>query len=154
MRTKTLKSGFIFILISLFFSCQTKNPSPFKGLKDGFSEKKSPGKIVFDTEIHNFGTLNDGEVVAYSFKFKNIGGNSFRITKSENSCGCITVKYGQGEVLPGDSAYVSIIFNTSGEWGNQFKGAVIETSEGEKKDLQIGAYINNKQFNNLLNTEK
>jgi len=31
----------------------------------------------------------------------------------------------------------------------------VETSEGEQKELQIGAYIENKQFNNnLLNTEK
>ena len=117
-------------------------------------EKKTPGKIVFDKEIHNFGTLKDGEIVSFSFVFRNTGGSPFNIIKAEKSCGCIDIQYSKNEILPGESSVVEIIFNTAGEWGNLIKGVTIDTSEGERKELQIGAYIENKQFNNLLNTQK
>ena len=115
------------------------------------SVKKIPGEIAFEKEIHNFGTLKDGEVVAYSFKFRNKGGSPVKILKAEPSCGCIEVKFAENEVLPGDSSFVTVIFNTSGEWGNQLKEARIETSNGKSLEIQVGAYIDNKQFNNLLN---
>jgi hypothetical protein len=118
------------------------------------TEKKSPGKIVFDKEIHNFGTLKDGEIISFSFVFRNTGGSPFSIIKADKSCGCIDLKYSTNAIQPGESSAIELTFNTEGEWGNQIKGATIETSDGELKELQIGAYIENKQFNNLLNTQK
>ncbi len=115
--------------------------------------KKSSGKIVFDKEIHNFGTLNDGEIVSFSFIFRNVGGSGLKLIKAERSCGCIELHYSLDEILPGETSTVELILNTAGEWGNLIKVATIETSDGEKKELQIGAYIENKQFN-LLNTQK
>jgi len=118
------------------------------------TEKKSPGRIVFDKEIHNFGKLKDGEIVSFTFLFRNMGGFPFRIIKAEKSCGCIEVHYSPKTILPGDSSTIELILNTSGEWGNLIKSVTIETSEGEHKELHVGAFIDNKQFNNLLNTEK
>ena len=142
------------ILLLLLFSCGTGNRSQKISSPQPSDAKKISGKIVFEKEIHNFGTLKEGEVVSFSFRFLNKGGSSFKIVKAEPSCGCIEVKYADSEIVPGDSSFVSVIFNSSGEWGNQLKGAIVETSEGERKELQIGAYIDNKQFNNLLNNQK
>jgi len=109
--------------------------------------KKSPGKIVFEQEIHNFGTLKDGEIVSFSFIFHNKGESPFRLVKVEKSCGCIELKYSSTEIAPGESSTIEMVLSTAGEWGNLIKDATIETSEGEKKELHIGAYIENKQFN-------
>ena len=118
-------------------------------------EKKSPGKIVFDKEIHNFGTLKDGEVISYSFLLRNKGGSPLKIVKAEKSCGCIEVRFSSDPISPGDSSTVEVILNTAGEWGNVIREVTILTSEGEHKELTIGAYIENKQFNNnLLNTQR
>ena len=117
-------------------------------------EKKSPGKIVFDQEIHNFGTLKDGEIISYSFIFKNSGGSPFKIINVEKSCGCIDLHYSSAEVAPGETSAIELVLNTAGEWGNLLREATVETSQGEKKELKIGAYIENKQFNNNLNTQK
>ena len=144
----------IITLLFFFASCGIRNPSQKVSTSQLQNGKNIPGKIVFEKEIHNFGTLKEGEVVAFSFKFGNKGGSPFKIVKAEPSCGCIEVKYPNSEILPGDSSVVSVIFNSSGEWGNQLKGATVETSEGEQKELQVGAYIDNKQFNNFLNNQK
>jgi hypothetical protein len=142
------------ILFLLFASCEPRKPSQKISSSNALNEKKNSGKIVFEKEIHNFGTLKEGEIVSFSFKFKNKGGSPFKIIEAEASCGCIEVKFTDTEIVPGDSSFVSVIFNSSGEWGNQLKGTTVETSEGERKELQVGAYIDNKQFNNLLNNQK
>ncbi len=155
MRT-TIFNALIFTCLFLFFSSCANNRSQGNGGSDENKslKKKAPGKIVFDKEIHNFGTLKDGEIVSFSFIFRNMGGSPFVINKVEKTCGCIDIRYNSNAVKPGETSSIELIFNTAGEWGNQIKGVVVETSDGERKDLQIGAFIENKQFNNLLNTEK
>ena len=148
----------ILIIISLLIfspSCSNRrSPETRVSQENNPLEKKATGKIVFEKEIHNFGTLKVGEIVSFSFVFRNAGGTPFSIVKTEKSCGCIEIKHSTNPISPGDSSFIEIVFNTEGEWGNLIKGVTIETSEGERKELQIGGYIENKQFNNLLNTEK
>jgi hypothetical protein len=156
MRAIFLNISIIIGLLLLFSSCDSNRSRENQRPKENKPlEKKAPGKIVFDKEIHNFGTLKDGEIVSYSFTFRNTGGSPFLINKVEKTCGCIDSRYNSGAIQPGETSAIELIFNTAGEWGNQIKGLTVETSEGEQKELQIGAYIENKQFNNnLLNTEK
>ena len=152
IRSFTIHIIFSLLLVVILYSCHNNRRSGvIQPVKQ--SEKKSHGRIVFDKEIHNFGTLKDGEIVSFSFIFRNMGGSPLKLTNGEKSCGCLELKYSLNEVVPGESSTVEVIFNTSGEWGNVIKEATIETSDGEKKELQIGAYIENKQFN-LLNTQK
>lgn len=165
-----MKSRYTFILICfsavLLASCGNRNSNSGSGsgssapapaasnARISTSGKMHTTGIVFVTEMHNFGTLKAGEIVSFSFIFTNNGAMPFRIKKAETSCGCISVKYDKKEIAPGKSAALEVILNTSGEWGNQLKMIEVETSSGEKKELKIGAYIENEQFNNLLNTQK
>jgi hypothetical protein len=155
MKNRLCNTLIIICLLLFSVSCANRK-SPAKGdLKViNPAEKKTPGKIAFDKEIHNFGTLKDGEIVSFSFVFRNIGGSAVNITNADKSCGCIDIKYDANMISPGESSAVEVVFNTAGEWGNQLKGVTLKTSTGEQKELQIGAYIENKQFNNLLNTQK
>jgi len=156
MRSIHLKLGInsvYFLLIILVCSCHRPPESKALPVRRP-TEKKSRGKIVFDQEIHNFGTLKDGEIISYSFIFRNAGGSPFKIIKAEKSCGCIDPHYSSNEILPGESSAIEVVLNTAGEWGNLIREVSLETSEGEKKELHIGAYIENKQFENNLNTQK
>ena len=155
MRT-SLRTIFIISGALLLFSLSGCHSNPEKRNSKGFKlpEKKSPGKIVFDQKIHNCGTLKDGEIISYSFIFRNTGGSPVRLVKAEKSCGCVELHFSPDEVAPGKSSAVEFVLNSAGEWGNLIKDATIETSEGEKIALQINAYVENKQFNNLLNTQK
>jgi VanZ family protein len=132
-------SIFIFLLISYFaISCQNnsskqKSPSATSEL----NKKKPVGRIEFTKEIHNFGTLKEGEIVVFSFQFINSGGSSFRLAKVEPTCGCITVQFNKEEIPSQAKSAVDVIFNTSGEWGNQIKTVEIITSDGEAKTLTI-----------------
>ncbi len=118
------------------------------------AKKKNPGKIEFTEEMHNFGTLKEGETVVYSFRFKNNGDTPFRLTSVEPTCGCLTVQYDKNEIDSQSVSVIDVIFHTEGEWGNQIKTVNIETSNGETKTLTIGAYVENKNFNIDLNSLK
>ena len=142
------------LLFLTFLICCHNSQVKSRAQGDNQSKKKSPGKIVFDKEIHNFGTLLDGEIISYSFIYRNTGGSPVKVAKAEKSCGCIEIHYNPNPIAPGDSSTIEIILNTTGEWGNMIKEATIETSEGELKELTIGAYIDNKQFDNNLNIQK
>ena len=142
-----------YLLFVLVCSCNQSTESKVSPLHR-LGEKKSPGKIVFDQEIHNFGTLKDGEIISYSFIFRNVGGSPVKIIKADKSCGCIEPHFSSDEIAPGQSSAVEVVLNSAGEWGNLIREVTIETSDGEKMELQVGAYIDNKQFDNNLNTQK
>lgn len=104
-------------------------------------------KFVFQEEFHNFGTLQAGEVVAYSFCFKNTGITALKIKNAKSDCGCMTVEYPKEEIIPGDSAYVDVIFNSAGETGKIYKEIMITTGAGNKTTLAVAADVKNDLIN-------
>ena len=155
MKTIICKSLiFISFLVIALACANQKSRENRLNIENKDFEKKDAGKMVFDKKIHNFGTLKVGEIVSFSFKFRNAGGSPFNIVKADKSCGCISIQYSTNTILPDESSTVEVVFDTASEWGNLIKEVTIETSAGERQELQIGAYIENKQFNNLLNTQK
>ena len=47
-------------------------------------------KIAFDDESHNFGTIKEGLIAEYTFKFKNTGDQPLILKDVRPSCGCTT----------------------------------------------------------------
>ena len=155
MKIRCNRLVLIFFALFLCASCGNK-VEKFKQNKNQISNagKMVSSHIGFVTEMHNFGTLKAGEIVSFSFMLTNIGESPLRIKNAKPSCGCIKVKYDEKEIASGDKSTIEVILNTSGEWGNLLKMIEVETNSGEKKELKIGAYIENEQFNNPLNTQK
>ena len=138
--------------ILIVVACQNHPSQPTEtSVSVDSDKKKSPGKIEFSKEMHNFGTLKEGEIVVYSFQFKNNGATPFRLTKVEPTCGCLSVQYDKEEIEIQATSVIDVIFHSEGEWGNQIKTVNIETSNGETKTLTIGAFVENKNFNIDLN---
>ena len=155
MINRYFKTLSIIIAAIMILGCGNKsssNSSPSVSIDT--NKKKAPGRIEFTKELHNFGTLKEGETVAYSFQYKNGGSSPFRLTKVEPTCGCLTVQFSKEEIAPGSNSTIEVIFQTAGEWGNQVKTVEIETSGGETKTLTIGAFVENKNFNIDLNNLK
>jgi len=147
----------LFLLVSniAFVAC---NSRPSAGVRSSVSvdsrKNNGSGKIELTEEMHNFGTLKAGEIVSYSFQFKNNGAAPFRLTKVEPACGCLTVKYDKEDIATQANSVIEVIFHSEGEWGNQIKTVSIETSAGETKTITIGAYVENENFNIDLNNLK
>ena len=77
--------------------------------------------ISFTDTSHYFGTVNEGEKLAYEFSFTNTGKQPLLISGTKGSCGCTVSDYPRQPVAPGKTAVINVIFNTAGKTGHQEK---------------------------------
>eukprot|EP00657_Telonema_sp_P-1_P001647 TRINITY_DN14289_c0_g1_i2.p1 TRINITY_DN14289_c0_g1~~TRINITY_DN14289_c0_g1_i2.p1 ORF type:complete len:161 (+),score=2.13 TRINITY_DN14289_c0_g1_i2:26-508(+) len=77
--------------------------------------------FTFEKEAHDFGTIVQGEKVAYSFKFKNTGKGDLIITSANGSCGCTIPSYPEAPIAPGEEGVIDVVFNSEGKSGQQNK---------------------------------
>lgn len=118
------------------------------GEKKAQPAKKETGtgvaKFVFSEELHNFGSLTAGEIVAFTFTFKNGGTKSLTIKEIKTSCGCTEVKMPNKPIGPGEEGYLEVIYNSAGETGKQLHTITIfSDADQPKKQLYIRATVKN-----------
>lgn len=81
--------------------------------------------FTFENEVHDFGTIVQGEKVAYSYKFKNTGKGDLIITAAKGSCGCTVPAYPKAPIAPGGEGVIDVVFDSSGKSGQQNKKITI-----------------------------
>ena len=137
-----MKFSTLIISIFLMISCAIKTRD---SENNTISTKSSSGfpVIDFDTEAHDFGKIEAGERVLYSFIFTNTGNADLAIEKAGTDCGCIHVKFPQNPVSPGKKGIIEIEFDSSGMSGNQFKTVELHSNCKEPKHLVIFAQVEN-----------
>ena len=99
------------------------NPASANGATDG----KLP-KMDFGDTNHDFGVINQGEKVSYTFKFKNGGNADLIISSAVGSCGCTVPHYPKGTVAAGDTGTIDVTFDSSGKQGKVLKTVSIVTN--------------------------
>lgn len=108
------------------------------------SVQSGVAKFVFSEEIHNFGSLKAGEVVAFTFVFKNEGTKALTIDSIDSGCECTEVKIPDQPVQPGQEGYIEVNYNSAGEVGKQLKRIILfSNAEQAKKELYIKADVKN-----------
>lgn len=68
--------------------------------------------IVFDTTLHDFGTIPFGGDGRCSFRFTNAGDAPLIIESVRSSCGCLVPAWDQEPVPPGSSGTVRLQYDT------------------------------------------
>jgi hypothetical protein len=77
--------------------------------------------ITFEKEVHDFGTVKEGDEVTYVFKFKNSGDKPLLISDAKGSCGCTVPDYPKNPIAPGEKGEIKVKFNSKGKPGAQTK---------------------------------
>ena len=93
--------------------------------KEGVDADVEVAEFTFEKEVHDFGTIVQGEKVAYSFKFKNTGKADLIITSAKGSCGCTVPEYPVEPIAPGAEGVIDVVFNSDGKSGQQNKKVTI-----------------------------
>lgn len=132
----------------MLFACSTLIVSCHQGTqKPATAEQTSAegaAKFAFSEEIHNFGSLKAGEVVAYTFTFKNEGTQPLIINKADAGCNCTEVKLPGQPVEPGQEGQIEVIYNSAGETGRQLKTIILfSNAKPAEKKLYIKADVKN-----------
>jgi len=77
--------------------------------------------INFDKSSFDFGKISRGDKVIHDYKFTNTGKSPLIITAAVASCGCTTPNWPKTPIAPGQSAQVTVEFNSTGKVGLQDK---------------------------------
>lgn len=93
------------------------NPNSATGKQDS----SSLPKFQFESDIHDFGKVIEGEKLSYSFKFKNVGNSDLIIATATATCGCTVPEYPKDPILKGGEGVITVTFNTAGKNGFQHK---------------------------------
>ncbi len=138
---------FIVPLISLLISCSSNDGGISTDLvknqnsADGSGSASDGPKIQFREEMHDFGKLNQGEKVKFSFSFKNVGKSDLIIASASASCGCTVADYPKQPVKPGGEGTIDVSFNSEGRIGFQHKTVTI-LSNTNPNSIQLSIKAN------------
>jgi len=113
--------------ILLLISCQSQAEKDGDNMSALEANTGNP-VIQFDTTSHDFGTLIEGEIVSYTFKFYNNGDGPLLIKSASASCGCTVPGYSKEPTPPGDEGKVVVEFNTRGKLGTNHKTISIRSN--------------------------
>ncbi|MDA3820703.1 MAG: DUF1573 domain-containing protein [Candidatus Delongbacteria bacterium] len=109
---------------------------------DGKSDMSSLPEFDFPVKEYNFGTVIQGEKVAYTFTFTNVGGSDLIINNVKASCGCTTPTWTKKPIAPGDKGEIEIVFNSQGRQGEQKKSVnVFANTQPNTTELRINCNI-------------
>lgn len=82
-------------------------------------------KIVFKEEVYDFGEVEEGAIVKYSYAFTNTGKMPLIISNARSTCGCTVPSWPQSPIPPGKSGTIKVEFDTKGKIEIQSKPITI-----------------------------
>lgn len=91
--------------------------------------------MSFDKKLHDFGTINEGDVVKHTFTFTNTGSVPLVILSAKGSCGCTVPKWTKEPISPGASGEILVEFNSKGKPNLQSKKVTITTNTKDGKEV-------------------
>jgi len=84
--------------------------------------------VKLDKEVHDFGTINEGDKVETEFIVTNAGEVDLIISDAKGSCGCTVPEPPKEPIKPGASAPIKVTFDSNGKPGEQKKTVTLTTN--------------------------
>lgn len=84
-----------------------------------------PTTVQVIDSVFDFGTVTDGEKVEFNYRFKNTGNTPLIVVSASASCGCTVPEKPEKPVLPGETSYIKVVFNSQGRVGQAHKDVTV-----------------------------
>lgn len=91
--------------------------------------------MQFATLEHDFGTISEGDVVEYTYKFKNTGDAPLIIQNAQGSCGCTVPNWSKEPIPVGGEGFVTAKFDTKGKPNIQNKTVTVTANTWPKQTV-------------------
>ncbi len=92
------------------------------------SDSTAPTTVQLIDSVFDFGKITDGEVVEFSYRFKNAGNHPLVISNASASCGCTVPEKPEAPVKPGETGFIKVKFNSEGRVGVAHKTVTVESN--------------------------
>lgn len=128
--------------MTLFAACSEESGNNGEAGSDGETADGALPKFEWDRTNHDFGTIQQGEVVTYTYKFTNTGDAPLQITEVKPSCGCTAPEWSKDPIEPGATGSITVEFNSEGKSGKQQKSVtVLANTDPRATKLEFTAQI-------------
>ncbi len=98
--------------------------------------------LTFTETNHDFGTINEGDIVEHNFTFTNTGNVPLVIISAKGSCGCTVSNWSKEPIAPGAQGNMLVTFNSNGKPNLQNKQVTITANtEKGREILKIKAMV-------------
>lgn len=94
-------------------------------------------EIKFDTLSHDFGTIPPDTRVSYDFVFHNIGSTYLHLEDIKPTCSCTAAKYPKGGIEPGETAAITITYDSHGSSPGHFSRSIRVYSNAKTSFLRL-----------------
>jgi hypothetical protein len=94
-------------------------------------------RLVVDAPAHDFGTVEQGELVQHRFALSNDGAEELRIDAIDAPCGCTAAVASTLTLPPGGTADLNVTFDTTRFVGRKKKTVSISTSDPEAPVVDV-----------------
>ena len=101
-------------------------------------EEKPEGPLPvmeFGRTDHDFGTINEGDVVEYTYSFKNTGAAPLIIQGAQGSCGCTVPDWTKDPIPVGGTGFVKAKFDSNGKPNIQNKTVTVTANTWPKQTV-------------------
>ena len=129
---------FLFLVIAVSFSIAQNKKNDSATTKEKIIVKQNqPIKnnqsptapiIKFKTLVHDFGTLNKGDLAEYDFEFVNEGVESLMLKNVQTGCGCTIVNWSKAPILKGEHSIIKVSYDTKSHTGGFNKAITVESN--------------------------
>lgn len=103
-----------------------------------FSFAQSVPKLVFDSEIHNFGKVKQGAIVEHTFKFKNEGDSNLLIYTVKATCGCIKTELSISTIEPRGEGSIKVIWKAPKKLGTTSEIIYVVSNDPKRPNVILG----------------
>ncbi len=84
--------------------------------------------MKFEEENHDIGTIEQGEIIDFSFKFTNTGKADLIINNCTASCGCTIPNWPKQPIRAGESGMIDVQFDSKGKQNEIIKEVTVSTN--------------------------
>lgn len=150
---KKLMLALVAIATLSFTACNNKASEKVDESKKEIAEQRDAQDqaypvMEFEEKEHDFGTVEEGEVVEHTFKFTNTGDAPLIVSDASASCGCTVPTWTKEPVAPGDKGEMLVKFNTRGKPNQQMKAVrIVANTESGRETIRIKAFVNPENSN-------
>lgn len=145
-----LKKGFflspVFLLLIACTGQNGRNSLQAETEQSKLQEASGQADILFDTLLHDFGTIIEGEMLVCYFEYENLGTGDLVISSVSASCGCTSPDWSKEPLKPGERDRLKLVFDSNGRSGSQIKSVTVSSnSQTPTTRLSIKANVTSRK---------
>jgi len=93
--------------------------------------------IQFDSQVFDFGTVDEGARINHTFKVVNKGSGTLKIVEAYASCGCTTPKFAKKILEPGEGTDLFVTIDTSMKQNGVTKTLNVSSNDPKRPIVEL-----------------